>query len=262
MFLTPENGLHIHGMCVRTGFEWFPVVGNSTMDMYSRCGRIREAEKVFDEKPVRGGFPIFSQTIIAGALVDLYVKRGSLFEVRLVFDQLEQKSEISWSAVILGYAEEGNLMEATDLFRQLRDNSSIRGGGFVLSSMMGAFADFALVEQGKQIHCYTVIVPSGLETSVTNSIVDMHQADAGCWKEYERVRESAKMKGLKKEGGCSWVEIDKEIHFLYKGDERHALTEEIQEMNRRVKEEVGYAYEVSHCPVAHLNAAPEQTFIA
>ncbi|PSR91797.1 Pentatricopeptide repeat-containing protein [Actinidia chinensis var. chinensis] len=56
------------------------------------------------------------------------------------------------------------------------------------------------------------------------------------------------MKGLKKEGGCSWVEIDKEIHFFYKGDERHAFTEEIhevlKEMNRRVKEEVGYAYEV------------------
>ncbi|PSS17803.1 Pentatricopeptide repeat-containing protein [Actinidia chinensis var. chinensis] len=476
----PENGMQIHGMCVRTGFEWIPVVGNSTMDMYLRCGRLKEAEKVFNEMPVRSviswnvmiagyalvgmgdkslvlflemqkegempddftftstlkacsglgairegfqihaylitrGFPIFSQTIIAGALVDLYVKSGCLFDARLVFDHLEQKSVISWSALILGYAQEGNLMEAMDLFRQLRENNSIRVDEFVLSSMMGVFADFALVEQGKQMHCYTVKTPFGLETSVANSIVDMYlkcglteeaekhfneitkrnvvswtvmitgygkhglgreaihlfkkmqvenvepdgvtylallsacshsglveeseeyfsrlcedrrikqqvehyacmvdllgragrlkeakklvlnmplkpnigiwqtllsacrvhgnlemgrevgesllrldgnnptnyvmmsniYADAGCWKEFERVRESAKMQGLRKVGGCSWVEIDKEIHFFYNGDERHALTEEIhevlKEMNRRVKEEVGYAYEV------------------
>lgn len=475
----PANGMQIHGLCARTGFEWFPVVANSIMGMYSRCGRITEAAQMFDLMPIRSliswnamiagyalegmgdqslllfqkmekqgeipddftftstlkacsslgaieegtqihaylitrGFPFSVQAIVSGALVDLYVKSGCLFEARKVFDQLEQKSVISWSALILGYAQQGNLKEAMDLFRQLRE-SNIQVDGFVLSSMISVFADFALVEQGKQMHCYTAKFPSSKEKSVANAMVDMYlkcgfieeaervfkempernviswtvmitgygkhglgreaiclfkkmkledvepdgvtylallsacshsglveesreyfsilcgdrrikpqvehyacmvdilgragclkeakelicnmplkanigiwqtllsacrvhgelemgrevgdmllgldgknpvnyvmlsniYADAGYWRESEKVRESVKLKGLKKEGGCSWVEIDKEVHFFYNGDERHPLTEGIhkvlKEMERRIKEEMGYAYEV------------------
>lgn len=476
-----ENGMQIHGSAIRTGFEWFPVVGNSIMDMYSKCGRISEAAQVFDLMPFRNvvswnamiagyglvgmgdesiflfrdmqkhgempddftftstlkacndlgairegtqvhaylltrGFPFSVHATVAGALVNLYAKNGRLFEAHQVFNQLEQKSVISWSALILGYAHGGNLTEAMDLFRRLRESGS-QVDGFVLSSMMGIFADFALVEQGKQIHCYTVKVPSGLDISVANSIMDMYlkcglteeaerqfsempernvvswtvmitgygrhglgreairlfeemqvdnikpdgvtylavlsacshsglveeskqyfsrlcqdrrikpnvehyacmvdllgragclreakqrthniplkpsvgiwqtllnackvhgdleigrevgeillgldddnpanyimlsnlYANAGHWKEAERVRESVKSKGLRKEAGCSWVEVEKEVHFFYNGDERHPLTVEIhkvlKEMERRVKEEAGYAYEVRY----------------
>lgn len=37
--------------------------------------------------------------------------------------------------------------------------------------------------------------------------------EVGHWKDYQRIREMVKRKGLKKEVGHSWVEIDKEIHF-------------------------------------------------
>ncbi|ESR63838.1 hypothetical protein CICLE_v100107741mg, partial [Citrus x clementina] len=122
---------------------------------------------------ITSGFPYSVKTVIAGSLVDFYVKCGCLVEARRVFDLIEQKSVISWSSLILGYAQEENLAEAMELFRQLRERS-LQVDGFVLSSMMGVFADFALVEQGKQIHAYAAKVPSGLDTSVSNSIVDMY----------------------------------------------------------------------------------------
>ncbi|KAJ7958609.1 Pentatricopeptide repeat-containing protein [Quillaja saponaria] len=46
--------------------------------------------------------------------------------------------------------------------------------GFVLSTVIGVFAEFALVEQGKQMHAYTIKVSSGLDKSVANSILDAH----------------------------------------------------------------------------------------
>ncbi|KAK4853091.1 hypothetical protein QYF36_003655 [Acer negundo] len=112
-------------------------------------------------------------TQIQGALVDFYVKCGCLLEARRVFDQIEQKNVICWSALILGYAQEENLAEAMDVFNKLRE-SGVQVDGFVLSSMTGVFADFALVEQGKQIHAYAIKIPSGLDISVLNSIVDMY----------------------------------------------------------------------------------------
>ncbi|PON76477.1 DYW domain containing protein [Parasponia andersonii] len=471
-----ENGMQIHGLCVKSGFEWVIVVGNSLVDVYAKCGRIMDAAQMFDTTPHRNlitwnamiagytlegngkralilfrkmqeqgevpdeytftstlkacsglgairqgsqlhaclitrGFPCQVQTTIAGALVDLYVKCRRLFEARKVFEQIKEKNIISWSSLILGYAQEGNVQEAKDLFRQLRGSMCHQIDGFVLSSLMGVFADFALIEQGKQIHALTTKIPSGLDISVANSILDMYlkcgcideserlfnemlaknvvswtvmitgygkhglgkeaislfnkmqqdniepdsvaylavlsacshsglieegqeffsrlccdnrvkpkvehyacivdllgragrlkeakdllesmklkanvgiwqtllsacrihgdleigrevgdmligldgdntvnyvmlsnmYADAGYWKECERLRELVKMKGLKKEAGRSWVEIEKEVHFFYNGDDCHPLTENIhealEEMEKKMKAEMGY----------------------
>ncbi|KAJ4951420.1 hypothetical protein NE237_028252 [Protea cynaroides] len=49
----PENGMQIHVFCVKTGFEFVPVVGNSIIDMYSKCGRIEEATQMFNLMPIR-----------------------------------------------------------------------------------------------------------------------------------------------------------------------------------------------------------------
>ncbi|KDP34228.1 hypothetical protein JCGZ_07799 [Jatropha curcas] len=472
-----DIGMQIHDICLKTGFDMVIVVGNSIVDMYSKCGRINEASRMFYFMPIRNlitwnsmiagytvagfgkkaiilfqkmleygqapdeftltstlkacsglgairegsqihaflitsGLRYLITTSVAGALIDQYVKCGKLCEARRVFDQVEQKHIISWSALILGYAQEGNLAEAMDLFRQLRE-SNIEADGFVLSSMIGVFADFALIEQGRQMHAYSIKVPSGLDISVCNSIVDMYlkcgvineaersfaemstrdviswtvmitgygkhglgkeaislfnkmkidniepddvtylaallacshsglvkegqeyfsklcsdyknkarvehyacmvdllgragrlreakdiidkmplkpnigiwqtllsacrvhgdlelgrevggillrldgynpvnyvmlsniYADAGNWYECERIRELVKTKKLKKDAGRSWVEIDKEVHFFYGGDDTHPLIEKIQEvlkeMDRKMKEKLGYVY--------------------
>ncbi|CAL9220901.1 unnamed protein product, partial [Arabidopsis halleri] len=235
-----EKGLQIHGFCLKIGFEMMVEVGNSLVDMYSKCGRINEAEKVFrwmvgrsliswnamiagyvhagygsralatfgmmqeakiKERPdeftltsllkacsstgmiyagkqihgflVRSGFHCPSSASITGSLVDLYVKCGNLFSARKAFDQIKEKTMISWSSLILGYAQEGDFVEAMGLFKRLQELSS-QIDSFVLSSIIGVFADFALLQQGKQMQALVVKLPSGLETSVSNSLVDMY----------------------------------------------------------------------------------------
>ena len=476
----PENGMQIHGVCAKSNFECVPVVGNSIIDMYSKCGRVSEAARMFNamlvrnvvswnamiagythernggealnlfrkmkergEVPdeytysstlkacscigavgegsqihaalIRQGFTYLAQSTVAGALVDFYVKCRRMAEARRVFNRIEQQNVVSWSALILGYAQEDNLPEAMDLFQQLRE-SRHKVDGFVLSSLIGVFADFALVEQGKQMHAYAIKVPYGLETSVANSVLDMYMkcgltdeadalfremparnvvswtvmitgygkhgignkavklfnemqvhgnkpdsvtylavlsacshsglieegqqyfssfcsnqhckpqvehyacmvdllgragrlkeakdliekmplkpnvgiwqtllsacrmhgevemgeqvgkillildgnnpvnyvmlsniyADAGYWNESEKIRDTVKRKGLKKEAGRSWVEIDKEIHIFYNGDGTHPLIEKIhevlKEMETKMKEEIGYVHNVN-----------------
>lgn len=120
------------------------------------------------------GFPISSRAAVAGAIVDFYIKCGYLSEARRVFDQIEEKNIISWSALILGYAQGENLSDAMGLFRLLRVESPMEVDGFVISSLIGVFADFALAEQGKQMHAYTVKISCGLDISVFNSVLDMY----------------------------------------------------------------------------------------
>ncbi|KAM1022509.1 hypothetical protein ACFX15_042631 [Malus domestica] len=61
-----------------------------------------------------------------------------------------------------------------DLFRHLRVSVDHQVDEFVLSSFIGVFADFALIEQGKKMHAFTIKIPSGLDILVTNSILDMY----------------------------------------------------------------------------------------
>ncbi|KAL0846435.1 hypothetical protein Bca101_019681 [Brassica carinata] len=180
------KGLQIHGFCLKMGFETMVEVGNSSVDMYSKCGGISEAESVFGSmgmgsfgyisddarRPdkfmltsllkacssigmihggkeihvvlIRSGFTCSSSETITGSLADLYVKCGDLFGARKAFDQINEKTMISLSSLILGYAQEGNFLEAMSLFRRLRELSS-QVDSFVLSGVIGVFADVALL---------------------------------------------------------------------------------------------------------------------
>ncbi|KAG2330608.1 hypothetical protein Bca52824_001788 [Brassica carinata] len=171
------KGLQIHGFCLKMGFETMVEVGNSSVDMYSKCGGISEAESVFGSMVdtslitwnamiagyvhsgsigmihggkeihvvlIRSGFTCSSSETITGSLADLYVKCGDLFGARKAFDQINEKTMISLSSLILGYAQEGNFLEAMSLFRRLRELSS-QVDSFVLSGVIGVFADVALL---------------------------------------------------------------------------------------------------------------------
>lgn len=54
------------------------------------------------------------------------------------------------------------------------------------------------------------------------------------------------MKGLKKEVGMSWVEIEREVYFFCSGEDLYFLMLRIQEVlrevERRMREELGYVY--------------------
>ncbi|KAL9233921.1 hypothetical protein vseg_008854 [Gypsophila vaccaria] len=234
----PEKGMQVHSFCVKVGFDMFPVVGNSLIDMYAKCGMISRAAQVFEETALKNliawntviagyssqgdgkvsldlfekmqnqrvipdeftftsvlkacasfgavsggtqihaalitrGFSFSSHAALIGALIDFYVKSGCLLEARKLFDHMEDKSVVSWASLILGYAQEGDLLEAMRVLRELREGD-IQVDSFTLSGLIGVFADFAFVEQGKQLHGYAIKVPTGLEVEVGNSIADLY----------------------------------------------------------------------------------------
>uniref|UniRef100_A0A0E0KX33 DYW domain-containing protein n=1 Tax=Oryza punctata TaxID=4537 RepID=A0A0E0KX33_ORYPU len=144
----------------------------SLLKACSGLGAAREGAQVHAAMAVRGVSPA-SNPVLAGALLDVYVKCHCLPVAMQVFDGLERRNAIQWTTVIVGHAQEGQVKEAMCLFRRFW-SSGVRTDGHVLSSVVAVFADFALVEQGKQVHCYTVKTPAGLDVSVANSLVDMY----------------------------------------------------------------------------------------
>jgi len=108
-----DVGRSIHGVVVKTGYEGDVFVGSSTVDMYSKCGELGDARKVFNEMP--------------------------------------ERNVVSWSGMIFGYAQLGENEEALRLFKRAVVEG-VDVNDFTFSSVIHVCGNMTLLELGKQIH--------------------------------------------------------------------------------------------------------------
>ncbi|XP_077224098.1 tetratricopeptide repeat (TPR)-like superfamily protein [Tasmannia lanceolata] len=57
--------------------------------------------------------------MVCNALIDMYAKCGSIYEARDVFDAMTERTIVSWTTMIMGYAMNGNFKEALYLFSKM-----------------------------------------------------------------------------------------------------------------------------------------------
>ncbi|XP_016482531.1 pentatricopeptide repeat-containing protein At3g53360, mitochondrial-like [Nicotiana tabacum] len=57
---------------------------------------------------------------VMNALIDMYVKCGNMTSSRKLFDSMKNPDAVSWSSLIVGYAQFGYGEEALDLFQKMR----------------------------------------------------------------------------------------------------------------------------------------------
>jgi pentatricopeptide repeat protein len=157
--LALEKGRAIHVAAVKARSEADLFVGNSLIAMYSRCRRIEEAQLLFE----------------------------SMQEVR---------DEVSWNALIAGYAEHGRWKQALEKFKQMQnDDRNPSPGDVALASALRACACIAAIDEGRRVHAE--IAKRGLEANVlvTNALIDMY-ADGGSIDESLRAFDDLSVRSL------------------------------------------------------------------
>lgn len=83
---------------------------------------------------------------VATALVDMYVKFGSLGCARKVFDEMSVRSRVSWTAVIVGYARCGDMSEARRLFDEMEDRDVA-----AFNAMIDGYVKKGCVEMAREL---------------------------------------------------------------------------------------------------------------
>jgi hypothetical protein len=53
---------------------------------------------------------------------------------------------------------------------------------------------------------------------------------AGSWQDVSMIRREIKEKGLKRIIGCSWIEVQNQVHVFFNGDRRHPKSDDIYMM--------------------------------
>lgn len=111
------------------------------------CGSLAALErgKEIHGHVLRNGYS--SDIHIVNALVDMYVKCGSLVLAKLLFDMIPKKDLISWTVMIAGYGMHGFGNEAISTFKEMR-SSGIEPDEISFTSILYACSHSGLLNEG------------------------------------------------------------------------------------------------------------------
>ncbi|CAA6668762.1 unnamed protein product [Spirodela intermedia] len=93
---------------------------------------------------------IHLDVVIHTALVDMYMKCGSVKNARSVFDRMPNRNVISWNAMIVGLGTNGRGEEALDLFHQMEEDG-IAADELTFLGALTACAHTGRVDEGLAI---------------------------------------------------------------------------------------------------------------
>ncbi|KAH9293088.1 hypothetical protein KI387_041706 [Taxus chinensis] len=121
---------------------------NAMMTGYGENGCGEEALRLFYEMQQVGMKPDHV-TIIT--VLSSCSKCGKVKDARKVFDQTPQRNASSWNAMIAGYVQNGHGEQAVQLFSQML-REDVRSDETTFASVVTACASLAALQQGKQVH--------------------------------------------------------------------------------------------------------------
>ncbi|KAG7034530.1 Pentatricopeptide repeat-containing protein, partial [Cucurbita argyrosperma subsp. argyrosperma] len=132
-------------------------------------------------------FGILPNSCIETALVDMYTRLGRMADAEKMFHQrsLENDYTAMLTSMICGYARNKQLNEAISLFHSGQSEGAIVMDEVVSTSILSLCGSIGFHEMGKQMHCHAL--KSGLitDTGVGNATVSMYSK---CWNMDDAVR--------------------------------------------------------------------------
>ncbi|KAI5083801.1 hypothetical protein GOP47_0003544 [Adiantum capillus-veneris] len=122
---------------------------------------------------------------IGNILVDVYAKGGFLVTATQVFNRLSVRTAVSWSTLILGYAEHGCGEEAINIFEQMQLEGFFADAG-TLVCVLKACCSVGALDKGQEVHAE--IERHGLLESelIGNTLITMY-ANSGLLVRAEQV---------------------------------------------------------------------------
>ncbi|KAF7836304.1 pentatricopeptide repeat-containing protein [Senna tora] len=265
-----EFGKQVHSDFIKSGLRSSLSVDNSLVTMYAKCGCLDDASSIFESMPVRDvitwtalivgyaqngkgrdSLRFYDTMISSGIKPDFVTFIGLLFacshaglvnDGRLYFQQMTESYGIKpgpdhYACMIDLYGRSGKLNEAKELLNQM----DVKPDATVWKALLAACRMHGDLELGE------IAAKNLFELEPMNAmpyiLLSNMYSSASKWDDAAKIRKSMKSKGIVKEPGCSWIEINSKVHTFMSEDRGHPRTDEIygkmDEIIVRIKE-AGY----------------------
>ncbi|XP_039029819.1 pentatricopeptide repeat-containing protein At1g04840-like [Hibiscus syriacus] len=249
-----KAGVSIHRYIVENGFQFNQAIATALVDMYSKCGNIQSADKVFEEtkeKDIR----TWSVMIWGWAIHGFYGQVIQCFK-NMIFSGIKPDAVV-FLALLTACSHTGLVDLGLNFFASMRLDYSIeptmkhytlvvdllgRAGRldeamkFIERMPIGPDfvtwgALFCACRAHKNIKMSELVSQKllQLEPKHPGSYVFMSNvyAAVGRWEDAERTRTAMQSRAVGKDPGWSSIEVDGQVHSFVAGDHSHKHTREI-----------------------------------
>lgn len=114
-----------------------------------------------------------SDVFVQNGLVALYAKCSQIERARIVFDGLNDRTIVSWTSIISGYAQNGQPVEALKFFYQMRQ-CNVKPDWIALVSVLRAYTDVEDLKQGKSVQSCVIKMGLDFEPDLLVSLTAMY----------------------------------------------------------------------------------------
>lgn len=119
-------------------------------------------------------FGLHHNLIIGNALVTMYGKFNMMFNAQRVCRTMPKRDEVTWNALIGGYADNEQPSEALQAFNLMREEG-IPANYITIVNLLGAcLSPDDLLKHGLPIHAHTIVTGFELDSYVQSSLVTMY----------------------------------------------------------------------------------------
>ncbi|PRQ20846.1 putative pentatricopeptide [Rosa chinensis] len=92
--------------------------------------------------------------ILDNAVLDFYLRCGSLASARYLFVNMPKRDVVSWTIMVGGYAQRGFCEEAVKLFQQLLQGGEAEPNEATIVNVLSACSSICALSSGQQVHSY------------------------------------------------------------------------------------------------------------
>ncbi|RXH67906.1 hypothetical protein DVH24_028053 [Malus domestica] len=133
-----EEGKQIHGLVLKIGLGLDKFVQSSLVNLYSKCGEIGLARKVFDQMRDR-------DLVTWNSLVDGYARCGEVEVAMELFDQMQERDLFSWTVLVDGLSKCGKVEMAREVFDRMPNRNLVSWNAMINGYMKAG--DFEMARQ-------------------------------------------------------------------------------------------------------------------
>ncbi|KAI5444826.1 hypothetical protein KIW84_013198 [Lathyrus oleraceus] len=263
-----QLGKWIHGYVYRHGFVVDSFVSNALVDMYGKCGSLEQARKVFEMDICKG-------LTSWNSMINCYALHGKCEGAIAVFEQMVEcgvkPDEVTFIGLLNACTHGGLVEQGCGYFEMMIKKYGIEpqiehyGCLIDLLGRAGRFDEAMDVVKGMSMEPDEVVWGSLLNGCKVHGRTDLAEfaakklveidphnggygimlaniyGELGKWDEVRNVWYQLKQQKSYKIPGCSWIEVDDQVHQFYSLDQSNLKTEELYSVLESL---IGYRKEV------------------
>ncbi|XP_061358157.1 pentatricopeptide repeat-containing protein At1g11290, chloroplastic-like [Gastrolobium bilobum] len=259
---------YLHGYTLKANLDSLKSLKTSLLSSYAKCGCIEMARKLFDEEKSS------HKDIIAwNSMISAYSKHGEWFQCFQLYNQMKLSNIIPDQVTFLGLltacVNSGLVNKGKEIFKEMVEKYGYQASQEHHACMVDLLGRAGQIDEASEIietipfnsdaRVYGPLLSACKMHSQTrlaelaaHKLINMEPknagnyvllsniyAAAGKWDKVAQMRSVLRDRGLKKTPGCSWLELNGQVHEFRVADQSHPKSEDIYSVLKMLELEAG-----------------------